>query len=535
MEGFSLARFLRGPNAWMVAALSAATIALIGAAAIGAREAQRDAPTDRIAVDRPTDTGPEGLLDEIDDPAGEEVEGVDATAAPGARAPRRGTTGGGGGGGTTGGTPTQKPSEPGATREGILADHFKYGVHAPLTIDGAPLNLAENPVIGLKGYITYINREGGINGRKIRMFLEDDRYTTQGGAQARDKLVKEVKPFFISGTLGVDQINIVAKAAGEAGIPYMAIGGPEPEWRTMGMYQVGSSYDQYMDILAGFICAHGKSYVGEDEVRLGTTTLDTPFILPVEARFVDKLQSRGCVAPVDGNARGKVRKPTEQQTYQSQLLRLRNAYGGKGVNLIVPLQDPVTTSRQVAENRPYKGPDYNPKWTFSNFAHDSDTNLTLMGGEWTGVRGLTGACYYMYEQAYNTSLCAQMKAAHERWVSLGYVRYDENAGGCAGGRCEFDYNENTWVERGSGGAAGYQLVHFFLGAMKATGADPTREKFVAALNAYDRYSDLITTPITFKGSPNIMRGASGAVVIEGQANRKFRQVAEITPGLVEKF
>ena len=52
--------------------------------------------------------------------------------------------------------------------------------------------------------------------------------------------------------------------------------------------------------------------------------------------------------------------------------------------------------------------------------------------------------------------------------------------------------------------------------MKAIGTDPTREKFLAALNAYDNYSNLLTGPITFKGSPNRMIGATKFVAARGQ-------------------
>ncbi|MGH2758812.1 MAG: hypothetical protein ACRDKJ_04525, partial [Actinomycetota bacterium] len=63
----------------------------------------------------------------------------------------------------------------------------------------------------------------------------------------------------------------------------------------------------------------------------------------------------------------------------------------------------------------------------------------------------------------------------------------------------------------------------------------TREKFISALNLYDNYSNLVTGPITFKGSSNPMIGATKFVLLEGQSNLKYRQVTEITPGLVDHF
>lgn len=71
--------------------------------------------------------------------------------------------------------------------------------------------------------------------------------------------------------------------------------------------------------------------------------------------------------------------------------------------------------------------------------------------------------------------------------------------------------------------------------MKSIGTDPTREKFVAALNAFSNYSNLITGPITFSGTTNPMLGANKFVLLEGKSNLKYRQVTEITPGLVGHF
>ena len=128
---------------------------------------------------------------------------------------------------------------------------------------------------------------------------------------------------------------------------------------------------------------------------------------------------------------------------------------------------------------------------------------------------MSGGCYYHPQgggKPYDQKLCAKIGEAHKQWVSLGNVTYDENAGGSAGGKSNFNYNEDSWTTDGGGGATGYQLVYFWHGAMKSIGADPTREKFLAALNNYDNYSNLLTGPITFKGSPNRMIGATKFIV-----------------------
>jgi len=529
-------RLFARPEGLMLAALGAAAITLVAAAVIGGRQAEgATTPTsvlgEQIGKTETTDYG-----DLIEGPAVDPKE----TGGPAATTGSGGTGDAAGAGPAAAGPAAERQSVQGATRVGVFADHFEIGVHAPITFDGAPLNLAEDPITGLKGYITYVNRNGGVNGLKARLFIEDDRYTTAGGRQVADKLTKEIKPFIIEGTLGIDQIHKVATASKATGTPYMAGGGPEPEFQEItDMYQIISNYDQYADMVVEFICKYGAKYVGgskPSDIRLGTTTLNSDFILPVEKRFVQKLSDRNCVRePVDSRARGTINKPTEQSSYGGQMIDLRASYDNQGANLVVPLQDPVSTSRQVLE---WRSSGYTPKWTIANFAHDSDTALTLFQGAWTGMRVMSGACYYHPQgggKPYDANLCAKMGEAKNQWVKLGPVTYDQNAGGCAGGKCEYDYNEASWTTDGSGGATGYQLVYFWHGALNAIGTDPTREKFLSALNQYDNYSNLITGPITFKGSSNPMVGSTKFVLLEGQSNLKYRQVTEITPGLVDHF
>lgn len=151
-------------------------------------------------------------------------------------------------------------------------------------------------------------------------------------------------------------------------------------------------------------------------------------------------------------------------------------------------------------------------WTysFSNFAHDGDASLALMGGDWTGVRGLSAACYYLHPNADDPRFCAAMNQAHAQWAAV--------------------YGEDDWQQNGQGGATGYQIISMIKKALIDAGRDLTRERFVAAIRAYDGYADLITSPITFAGSSNYAHGAEKMVVYEGQVNQRY---AQITDGFVE--
>jgi ABC-type branched-subunit amino acid transport system substrate-binding protein len=535
MAEFSIRKtFDTNPNVWLVAALSAATVVLVSAAIIGARKAESGAP--------PTG-GAKSIANGYNTAPSESV-------VPGETAPvQAGDTGVTTPGGPTGGKGTAKApaaavkpppgqqavSAPGATRIGIFSDYFKFFIHGPVTVGGAPLNLAEDPVTGFKGYITYVNRQGGVNGRKIRMKLADDQYTTDGGSDAAKTMVQD-QPFFAAGSLGIDQIAIAAKAARDNKIPYFAGGGPEPEAKNWQMYQSYINYDEDARIVAAFICKYGTAYVPGGEVRVGVSTLNSEWIRPVTERFVSQYLPQACGIQVDRAALVYIEKPTTQTNYTQQILQLRQSYAGKSANLIIPFQDPLTTSREVAEMSAQNYPPH--KWNIMNFAHDSDTALTLMGKKWsgTGTQIMSPSCYYIAPTADDPSKCAAMGEAHRQWASLGQVTYDENVGGSYGSSSgSYNYTEDSWKTDGSGGSSGYQGVHFWLKSMRDIGIDPTREKFLSSLALYDRYTDLITGPITFRATSNTMKGATLFVLLEGGADDKWKQRVDITPGLVDHF
>lgn len=409
-----------------------------------------------------------------------------ATATPKPGQPPTKTVGGGGV------TRNDLVSTQGATRIGITTNEIRWGLHAPETFDGAPLNLAEDPLKGVGIYLKIINDSGGINGRKVKEYFADDRYTVDGGRNAGKKLVNDDKVFFLSGTLGVDQIAEVAKVAAGASpyrVPYMAGGGSEGPFQTtangsnvngFGMFQIAASYDTHLIKLADYLGTlskqQGSPYFGKTKV--GVSRLDSPYIQPaVEKTFKDALARNGLslvkVVTVD--------KPTVQKTYASQILDLK----GAGVQIFVPAQDPITTSREVAECRAQACP-----WIYaiSDFAHESDVALTLMQGSWSSapagpVYGLAGGCYYTSTAAN----CGALGAARDAWVK-------------ANGQDDFNKD-------GQGGVAGYQVVHFWLKALRDIGPDPTREKLVAAISSYNGYNDLVSSPITHAGSSNTAHGA----------------------------
>jgi len=435
-----------------------------------------------------------------------ETPGQPSVPQPGQPNVPTGAAGGGGGGGSGGGGgggpapgAAAAPSPSGGDTTGVTDTEIHIGVHAPLTFSGVPLNLAEDPIKGVRTYIDYINNHGGINGRKIVLDLQDDRYDNEGARNSAQILINDHKNFMVSGTLGIDQVGIVATEAAKRGVPYTAAGGVEAA-PIPGMYQLSASYTTHAIKLAQFMAQDDKL---KDLKRVGIIAVDSQYVKPLIDEFKAEAEKYGfeIVAVVYNQ------KPAQNPDYNGYILKFRQA----NTQLLIPFTDPLTTQQIV--QRCAAGAACGWTYTFSNFAHDTDTALTLFTPTWANerVRGLSSACYYTAPEVDGDN-CAQMKVARQQWIE--------------------SHGQEDWDENGSGGATGYQIVAFIRGALQQAGRDLTRERFRGALAAYNGFSDLITGPITFAGRSNTMHGAERMVVLEAQANNRYKM---ITPGFVDGF
>jgi len=506
-------RQLRGrPGAVAALATGVAVVWLVLAAVVGAIVV-----SDQDDVDLATDDADTSFLDGIEpgesdgstttttaapgavDVDGDGVPDPAGTPVPGATPGAPGTPGGQPAPGTPGGQPApgQAPGAPGlppgGDATGVTADTIKIGIHAPVTFSGVPLNLAEDPIKGLQTYTEFLNQNGGINGRKIVLDIQDDRFDSEGARRAANALINDNKNFMVSGTLGIDQIAIVADEAAKRGVPYTAAGGNEAK-PIPGMFQLSANYTTHVLQLADYMAIDPK-YAKK---RVGILVSDSEFIRPVADQFKQRLEAKGMpVSTIVAN-----QKPAQNPDYNGYILEFTRT----NTEVVVPLTDPLTTQQIV--QRCAAGAACGWTYAFSNFAHDSDTALTLLAPTWAQqrVRGLSGACYYLAPQVGDRAKCANMATARDQYVA-------------ARGQAD-------WEENGSGAAAGYQIVAFLKGALTAPGGELTRQRFTAALRQYKGYDDLISGPITFAGSGNTMVGATRMSVLEAQSNNKYKMISD---------
>src|ERR1700681_2399781 len=86
------------------------------------------------------------------------------------------------------------------TNEGISADEIVIGTHQDLS---GPIKVWGVPVSnGMKMAVGEINAAGGIQGRKLKMILEDNAYDPKKGVLASQKMVERDKIFAMIGSMG---------------------------------------------------------------------------------------------------------------------------------------------------------------------------------------------------------------------------------------------------------------------------------------------------------------------------------------------
>ena len=123
-----------------------------------------------------------------------------------------GAGGGGGGGGAT----------PAGDRTGITDTEIVIGLHAPVT-GAAPIPQTSFDV-GKDVYWKFINDQGGLFGRKVRIVFEDDQFDPRTAVAKCKKMVTEDKVFLLIGGGGADQITACAQYANSVGVPYLSAG-----------------------------------------------------------------------------------------------------------------------------------------------------------------------------------------------------------------------------------------------------------------------------------------------------------------------
>jgi ABC-type branched-subunit amino acid transport system substrate-binding protein len=117
---------------------------------------------------------------------------------------------------------------PGGPVPGVTDTEILLGTHMPLS--QSPAAAWGVVADGMKAYFDYVNSQGGINGRKIKLLVGDDHYNPADSIEVVRKLVEQDKVFAIVGGLG-DTCHLAdMDYLADEGVPDLFISGGMPQF-----------------------------------------------------------------------------------------------------------------------------------------------------------------------------------------------------------------------------------------------------------------------------------------------------------------
>lgn len=124
-------------------------------------------------------------------------------------------------------TPSETEAADGAaTVQGVTDSEILLGTHYPMS--NSPAAVYANSAYAIQAYFEWTNDQGGVNGRKLRLLIEDDQYSPPLSIEAVRRLVEQHKVFAIANGLGDPTHYSVFKYLEQKGIPDLFLGGGIP-------------------------------------------------------------------------------------------------------------------------------------------------------------------------------------------------------------------------------------------------------------------------------------------------------------------
>lgn len=114
---------------------------------------------------------------------------------------------------------------------GVTDTEVKIGSHYAKT---GPAAVYMDVAVGFEKLIDDLNKKGGINGRKIKLLIEDDGYNPTNTVTVVKKLVEQDQVFMLFAGLGTPTSEAISEYVKAQGIPSYFILSGSPKWATFG-------------------------------------------------------------------------------------------------------------------------------------------------------------------------------------------------------------------------------------------------------------------------------------------------------------
>ncbi|UYO94820.1 ABC transporter substrate-binding protein [Pollutimonas sp. M17] len=303
---------------------------------------------------------------------------------------------------------------------------------------------------GLDAYLKWVNKNGGVNGRKIRISFENDNYNPQQAVSAAKKLVDRDGVFAIVGTLGTTN-NLAA-------IPYLASRGV-PLIGPLGSHpSINTPTERIVFPISPLGTAHGRSLTEFAQKDLGAKT--------VAVFYQDDQYGKELMQGVEKYARengmevvGRASYVPSDVDFSAQVMSLRATNPDVVFMAVVP--KPGALFLREAQKI-----GWDSKFLAPHLMAD-DISLKLGGDALEGLY----VNLYAAHRSMDTQVVKDAVAAMEEFAP----------------KTAPDY----WAFMGMSGA------HLFVEALKRIDGEPTREKLMDALETLGDYDSGVIPPVMY--------------------------------------
>src|SRR5882672_5775696 len=203
-----------------------------------------------------------------------------------------------------------------AQTRGVTATEVLFGM--PTDLSGVAATYGVSSSNGVKMRFDEVNEAGGINGRKLKVIIEDQGYQVPKAVQACNKLINRDKVFAFVAPLGTPMNNACFKDQFAAGVPNLfplsAARSMYEPYERLKFYGAASYVDQIRAGINYFVKTKGKKAIcvmyqdtdfGKEVLegaeiqakKLGVKLVETAAHKPTDQDFsapISKLRSAGC-------------------------------------------------------------------------------------------------------------------------------------------------------------------------------------------------------------------------------------------------
>jgi branched-chain amino acid transport system substrate-binding protein len=341
---------------------------------------------------------------------------------------------------------------PKAAKTGVTDDAIRVGTWGPLT---GPAALWGAVPRGTDAYFKMINEEGGIHGRKLKLFIRDDAYQPARTKAAVMELVEKEGMFAFVGGVGTGPGMAVKQYLHEKKIPWIGPATGSSNWSdppARYLFSLYPTYDTEAKVLVKYLVEDAEKdsiaflYQNDDYGKEGLKAAKA------------KLETYG------KSLVEQVSVETTDQDLNSHILKLKKAEPDAVIMWVLPKHAAIALSAAAKLG-------FEPLWATTSTLSDAPMMHNITQGLWEGV--IFNAFMEMPDSDY--PLIKKYKKAYEN-------------DGLA---------ENPKEQWGTFFVAGFQFAEPFVEALKRAGRDLDREKLVEALETLDHWNGGVGHDITF--------------------------------------